>query len=141
MITYDNDQYFWRVRVHRRRRPANAVDRGTLRLQPHLAPTAAGVFPATRPASSIVGAPLYFQWDPVPHASEYEFQIGTNENFSPTARSRSAASRARPTPPVMFAINTTGQSHQLRSNEDCARPSTRHYWRVRPLDRPFSKPR
>ena len=41
----------------------------------------------------------------------------------------------------MFAVNSTGMPTDFRENEDCE-PVTGeiNYWRVRALDRPFSKP-
>ena len=38
----------------------------------------------------------------------------------------------------MFAINTTGIP-PIRENEDCEPTGEINYWRVRPLDRPFTK--
>lgn len=136
--TYDNNQYYWRVR---------AIDTAGLptpwtearynfnRTWPQK-PTP--VYPAT-PGTEQVPAPLYFQWTPVAHASEYEFQIGTQENFSvgTFASCRVAGTTYTPN---MFAINTTGIPTEFRENEDCW-PVTGeiNYWRVRALDRPFSK--
>ncbi len=41
----------------------------------------------------------------------------------------------------MFAINTNGQPSAFRENEDCEpQIGEINYWRVRPLDRPFTKP-
>lgn len=136
--TFDNNQYYWRVR---------AIDTAGLptpwtearynfnRTWPQK-PTP--VYPASA-GTEQVPAPLYFQWTPVAHASEYEFQIGTQENFSvgTFASCRVAGTTYTPN---MFAINTTGIPSEFRENEDCW-PVTGeiNYWRVRALDRPFSK--
>ena len=80
LVTYDNAQYFWRVRsvdVNDQSTPWSAARSVFTRTYPD-APTLR--YPAD---GSNVLAPLFLQWDPVPHASEYELQIGTNEFFSP----------------------------------------------------------
>ena len=132
LVTYDNAQYFWRVRS------ADVNDQSTPWSE------ARSVFTRTYPSAptirypangSNVQAPLFLQWDPVPHASEYEIQIGTNEFFSPNTYEECRTAGTTYTP---FQYGS-GSSAQIRSNERC-RPSINQttYWRVRPLDRPKS---
>ena len=136
LITYDNAQYFWRVRsvdVNDQSTPWSAARSVFTRTYPD-AP--APIYPED---NSIVGAPLYLQWDPVPQASEYELQMGTNENFSPNTFELCRIAGTTYVP-FQFAISTTGQSTNVRVEEDC-RPAVNQttYWRVRALDRPFNK--
>ena len=67
---------------HRHRRPADAVDprRATTSTAPGR--RSRRRLPGDAPGPRRCPHPLYFQWTPVAHASEYEFQIGTQENFS-----------------------------------------------------------
>ena len=135
LVTYDNAQYFWRVRsvdVNDQSTPWSAARSVFNRTYPD-APTLR--YPAD---TSNVLAPLFFQWDPVPHASEYELQLGTNENFSPGSFQECRIAGTTYTP---FQYVASGSFAQVRTNENC-RPSINQttYWRVRPLDRPFSKP-
>ena len=136
LTTYDNAQYFWRVRsvdVNDQSTPWSLARSVFTRTYPD-APTQ--IHPAD---SSIVGAPLYLQWDPVPHASEYELQMGTNENFSPNTFELCRIAGTTYVP-FQFAINTSSQFTNVRNEEEC-RPAVNQttYWRVRALDRPFSK--
>lgn len=136
VTTYDNAQYFWRVRsfdVNDQPTPWSAARSVFNRTYPH---TPSAQYPAN---NSIVGAPLYLQWSPVPHASEYELQLGTDENFSPNTFKLCRVAGTTYVP-FQFAVNTSGQFSNIRTNEQC-RPAVNQptYWRVRALDRPFSK--
>lgn len=136
LTTYDNAQYFWRVRsadVNDQSTPWSEARSVFTRTYPD-AP--APVYPLD---NAIVGAPLYLQWDPVPHASEYELQLGTNENFSPNTFKLCRIAGTTYVP-FQFAINTSAQYTNVRTNEHC-RPAANQttYWRVRALDRPFAK--
>nr|WP_300045524.1 Ig-like domain repeat protein [uncultured Nocardioides sp.] len=138
-ITYDNNQYYWRVRAYdtaNQPTPWSAARYDFNRTWPHrpeaVYPAAAGI--------EDVPAPLYFQWTSVPHASEYELQVGTQENFS-VGTYHSCRTAGTTYTPGMFAINSNGQPTPFRENEDCEPEiGDINYWRVRPLDRPFSKP-
>ena len=136
LVTYDNAQYFWRVRsvdVNDQSTPWSAARSVFTRTYPDV-PTLR--YPAD---SANVQSPLFIQWDPVSHASEYELQLGTNENFSPGTFNLCRVAGTTYVP-FQFAINASFPSPQIRTNELC-RPSINQttYWRVRPLDRPFSK--
>lgn len=137
--TYDNNQYYWRVRAIDTAGLPTPWTEARYNFNRTWPEKPSPVYPAT-PGTEEVPAPLYFQWTPVAHASEYELQIGTQENFSvgTFASCRVAGTTYTPN---MFAINTTGIPTEFRENEDCW-PVTGeiNYWRVRALDRPFSKP-
>ncbi|NPC43528.1 Ig-like domain repeat protein [Nocardioides sp. zg-1230] len=137
-VTYDNASYFWRVRaidMSGQATPWTAARSSFTRNWPHR-PTA--VFPAADGAED-VPAPLYFQWSPVKHASEYEIQVGTQANFT-VGTFESCRVAGTTYTPGMFAVNTTGILAPPRINEDCIPQAGEiNYWRVRGLDRPFTK--
>ncbi|TGN66190.1 hypothetical protein EXE59_21205 [Nocardioides eburneiflavus] len=137
-ITYDNKSYFWRVRaidMSGQATPWTAARFSFTRNWPDR-PTA--VYPAADGAEE-VPAPLYFQWTPIKHASEYEFQLGTQANFS-VGTFESCRVAGTTFTPGMFAVNTTGILAPPRVNEDCIPQAGEiNYWRVRGLDRPFTK--
>jgi len=128
VVTYDNDQYYWRVR---------AIDSAGTKMP---WPTTAFQFQRDwpdrptllRPADQFApatGDPLYFQWTPVPHATRYQLDVGDDPNFSPgtfdtcfTAATTYAPGNA----------GTTGQT------VDPCLPGQGipTYWRVRALDAP-----
>jgi hypothetical protein len=137
-ITYDNKSYFWRVRaidMSGQATPWTAARFSFTRNWPDR-PTA--IYPAAAGAEE-VPAPLYFQWSPIKHASEYEFQLGTQANFT-VGTFESCRVAGTTFTPGMFAINTTGILAPPRINEDCIPQAGEiNYWRVRGLDRPFTK--
>ncbi len=137
-VTYDNASYFWRVRaidMSGQATPWTAARSSFTRNWPQR-PTA--VFPAGEGAED-VPAPLYFQWTPVQHASEYEIQVGTQANFT-VGTFESCRTAGTTYTPGMFAVNTTGILAPPRINEDCKpQAGNINYWRVRALDRPFTK--
>ena len=137
-VTYDNASYFWRVRaidMSGQATPWTAARFSFTRIWPHR-PTA--VFPAADGAED-VPASLYFQWTSIPHASEYEFQLGTQPNFTVGTFASCRVAGTTYTP-GMFAVNTTGILAPPRNNEDCIpQAGEMNYWRVRGLDRPFTK--
>jgi hypothetical protein len=140
--TFDNDQYFWRVR---------AVDTaGNKSPWPdHLAqfnriwpdkPDA--VYPLgpegsptdIDPGSS--GDALYFQWTPVPHASQYEVQLGSDSNFSPGTYDSCVTGGTTYTV-GNFRVNTETGGASIADDDSCyPDPGAVQYWRVRALDLP-----
>lgn len=138
VVSYDNDQYYWRVRARDlddKATPWTASLYDFNRTWPHQ-PQA--VFPAEAGIET-VSDPIYFEWTSVPHASEYEFQISTTPGFS-EGTTRSCRTAGTTYTPGMFAINTNGIPSPFRENEDCEpTPGTVNYWKARPLDRPFIK--
>ena len=126
VTTYDNDFVLLagprdRYRGHKMAWPAvafsfqrNWLDRPTL------------LYP-TNQSSRAAGDDLHYQWTPVPHATRYQLQVGSDQNFSPdtydtctTAEHDVHAGRGHLTLGCM-----PGQG-------DVA------YWRVRALDTPHS---
>ncbi|GCD91784.1 hypothetical protein [Nocardioides sp. LS1] len=120
--TYDNDQYFWRVR---------AIDSAGTKMewpaspflfqrdwpeQPQL------VYPGDA-VSPPVGDDFYFQWTPVIHATRYQLDVGTDPNFSPRT----------------FATCFTATTTYTPTLSDCMPgQGVVTYWRVKPVDSPRS---
>ena len=140
VISYDNDQYYWRVRARdldNQPTPWTESLYDYNRTWPHQ-PQA--VFPAETGIETVT-TPIYFEWTSVPHASEYEIQLSTTPGFTELTTSSCRTAGTTYTP-GMFAINTVGNGipSTLRFEEDCEpRPGTVNYWKVRPLDRPYDK--
>lgn len=124
-ITYDNDQYFWRVR---------AIDSGGNKMswpaEPFVLhrdwpqqPTLRWPADALTPA---VGDAMYYQWTPVRYATRYQLDVGTDPNFSPGKYESCRTASTTYTP-------------GYGTNLDCmpAQGQTT-YWRVRALDAPAS---
>ena len=120
--TLDNDQYWWRVRaidVNDNKSPWSTSLNQFQRIwpdQPNL------VYPEDE---STVGVGLYYEWDPIPHASEYRLEVARDPSFSPTT----------------FDICTTqGTTFAVsRLTTTCsAKVEGTYYWRVRGQDRPSS---
>ena len=119
--TYDNGNYFWKVRAY------NASDQPTpwpatpsefQRRWPQL-PTL--VYP---PSSEVpVGDDVYYQWTPVKHATRYTLEVGSDQFFSTGS----------------YATCTTASTTYTPGFErDKCMPSqgTTTYWRVRAHDAP-----
>ncbi len=124
--TLKNDQFWWRVRavdLAGQPTPWTASLNGFQREWPE---TPQPVFPlgATDSPASITDAKQYYEWTPAKHATEYELQVSTNINFSP----------------AVTKTCTTAQTTYTPRTNDCAYPagSTVLYWRVRPIDYPYS---
>ena len=121
--TYDNNNYFWKVR------PINAADQPAPWPQPAqrvpapLAGPADARLAAGDCPPSAVGDDFYYQWTPVRHASKYQLDIGTDPNFTPT------------TPVLLHASTTYAAGYE---GDDACMPSQGqlYYWRVRALDGP-----
>ncbi|MGN0064546.1 MAG: Ig-like domain repeat protein [Nocardioides sp.] len=135
-ITIPNAQYHWRVRgrdMDDQPMSWSAARSSFNRTWPQrpepVYPIAAGV--------EDVPGPVFFQWKPVPHASEYEVQLGNDANFSPGTFNACRVAGTTYTP-GMFAVNSqTGQHNLNRIHEKCRVASGQTmYWRVRAIDRP-----
>lgn len=121
--TYNNDQYYWRVRPvdpFGNKLDWSAVEVWEFRRawpdQPVLEYPADG---------SVVGDPFYFQWDPVPLASVYTVQISTSSNFPNTSATRSCTT-----------VHTTFVPRN-NTNPECWPASVNtYYWRVLVEDDP-----
>ncbi|GGO87314.1 hypothetical protein GCM10011584_11620 [Nocardioides phosphati] len=141
-VTYDNNQYYWRVRAvdtNGQQAPWSDVQAQFKRVWKDRATP-------VHPLGDVAGSPThidgdpYFQWTPVQHATEYELQLGTDPDFSPNTY---AACRVAGTTytPNQFQINHDTAGATLQDGDDClVGPGTVYYWRVRPLDRPFPAP-
>lgn len=139
-ITYDNNGYYWRVRAVDTAGNSSAWAQSQVAFNRHYDIAPDPVFPPN--GALDVPDPLYFQWDPVTNASEYEIWVGTDENFSPNTYNSCRVAATTYTP-GLFAINDTDLVSVLgnRINEDCdPKPGVPNYWRVRALDRPYVKP-
>lgn len=136
-VTYNNNQYYWQVRaVDLAGKPTNwtTVQNSFNRVWPDR-PQA--VFPAGEGTQVFPQRP-YFQWTPVQHASEYQIDVGTNENFSPGTYN-SCRVTGTTYAPNMFHV--TNRNSSVLPDEKCKVPShVTMYWRVRPLDRPYATP-
>ncbi|QIX26304.1 hypothetical protein ncot_06575 [Nocardioides sp. JQ2195] len=134
--TYDNNQYYWRVRAVDLAGQPTAWTETVYNFNRVWPNRPEAVFPAGDGVQQVTGAP-YFQWTPVPHATQYQLDVGTNQNFSPDTYESCQIAGTTYTP-GNFVVN--GSSASVRTDEDCVMsPGSVMYWRVRPLDRPFSK--
>ncbi len=142
--TYDNNTYFWRVRaVDASGNPSAWSDqneaggnnpRSFVRAWPH---TPTPVHPAD---NSTPGAGIHLEWTPVKHASHYEVQMGTDPNFSPGTTENCQVAGTTYTPGMFQIHDIEGLVNRLKVHEQC-RPAAgvKTYWRVRPLDLPFTR--
>ena len=121
-ITYDNDNYFWKVR------PINAAG------QPAPWPTVPSEFQRVWPdrptavwppdSTSPVGDDFYYQWTPVQHASKYQLDVGTDPNFTPN------------TYKTCFTASTTYAAGYKGTDACMPVQGAVRYWRVRAVDDP-----
>ncbi len=138
--TIGNGQYFWRVAardMNDNLMPWSPTRSGFHRTWPQV-PTL--VHPVA-PGVEDVPGPMYFQWEPVPHATEYELEVGSDENFSPGTFDACRVAGTTYTP-GNFAVNhNTGTYQTARPHEKCRVPAGRTmYWRVKGIDRPSDIP-
>lgn len=136
-VTYDNNQYYWRVRavsganttVKSDWSPSVNQFRRSWNTRPE------AVYPLT--TTEEVADPFFYQWTPVDHATQYELQVGDDPNFSPGSF-ESCQTAATTYTPALFAYNLTTSSDRA---ELCyPNPGGLTYWRVRALDLPFRQP-
>lgn len=74
----------------------------------------------------------FLQWTPVQHASYYQFQLSSRLNFDPQHTSTCTVAGTTYTPTnVRFPGGGLEQNCTIREGDV-------YYWRVRPMDRPFS---
>lgn len=121
-VTYDNNNYFWKVR------PINAAGQPTpwpatpsqfQRRWPHVPSL---VYPPVA-ATPSVGGDIYYQWTPVRHATRYALEIGADENFTTGTYT------------TCFTSSTT-YTPGFTSDACVPHQSGNTYWRVRALDSP-----
>lgn len=75
-----------------------------------------------------VGDDLYFEWEPVPHASNYEVWLSTDPDF---------------TEPTTFTTQclVAGTTYTPGEHKDACMPKSEgiaYYWKVRAMDRPYA---
>ncbi|NYE38897.1 hypothetical protein F4692_004052 [Nocardioides cavernae] len=135
--TYNNEDYYWRVRAVDS--AGNTPQWGTVSHEEfskvYLAKPVA-VHPANQ---AVVGKPVFLEWTPVDHASEYEVQVSDTSGFAPISTTSCRVSGTTFTP-TNFAINlNTGTRSVQRTQERCRLQAGVNWWKVRPLDGPFAK--
>ncbi|WP_322936587.1 Ig-like domain-containing protein [Nocardioides bizhenqiangii] len=139
-ITYDNNTYYWRVRaVDTSGNPSAWSDGIDLRsfvrswtLKP------AQQWPA--PGANVPANRMFLEWTPVQHATQYEVQMGSDQNFSPGTFSACHVAGTTYTPGIV-EVNTTTAIVMRDPHEKCTpQAGVPTYWRVRALDLPFTRP-
>jgi large repetitive protein len=136
-VTYDNSAYYWRVRaVDASGNPSDWSANQSFTRQWPDRPSI--VHPAPAASPPVVNDPLHLEWTPVPHASHYEVQMGSDPNFSPDTYNQCTTNLTTYSP-GNFGLNHDTGTVSLSKHEEC-RPAvgTVTYWRVRPLDAPFT---
>lgn len=140
-VTLNNQDFFWRVRALSVRNPADAGPWSPDGRQFTRAWTEVPVLRS--PANGAVGTdPYLLQWDPVPWASAYELQVGTDPNFSPNTWSNCFTThtdwapywRVNTDPPLPPRPGTCELSDVVNDRLDFLRHGVRYYWRVRGVD-------
>ncbi|QCC76970.1 hypothetical protein [Nocardioides daphniae] len=163
---YDNDQYYWRVRAvdaagspsawsvspHNFKRhwpdrpwpitpvqpgfPAYPADFDTSdpahRDHPFYRDYVKNHDPEDLPIATLDDLQPFLQWTPVQHASHYELQLSTNVGFVPTATSTCLIAGTTFTP-TNVSFPTPKLDHKCQVKQ-----GTRYFWRVRPMDRPYT---
>ncbi|WP_460853301.1 phage tail protein [Nocardioides montaniterrae] len=139
--TYDNSQYFWRVRANDLSGNPTAwsdaaAGAATFRRQWTERPSA--VFPDPAVDAVVVSEPLRLEWTPIPHASHYQVQLGSDPNFSPGTFQQCQTAGTTYTPGGFSYNVTSGLASRTIDDQCLATPGAVSYWRVRGLDSPFT---
>lgn len=146
----NNDQYYWRVRAIDLGGTATPWAESAFNFMRHWPDRPWPVFPLQNgfptevdganhdpfalPNRIVTTAAPYFQWTPVQHASHYQLDVSTDPNFSSFESCRVAGTTYTPGNGVYSDTNLTRST-----DEDClVAEGTQTFWRVRPMDRPFS---
>lgn len=122
--TLASDQFWWRVRAIDLNGQATTwaqTNYGFNRVFEH---QSVAVYPRGSFSSpeALNTSRQYYQWTPVPQASDYELIVANDLNFSVNARS----------------CRTSGTTYTPRSLNDCGYKTTgTTFWMVRPLDKPY----
>ncbi|MFC7361660.1 Ig-like domain-containing protein [Nocardioides astragali] len=124
--TLANDQFWWRVRAIDLNGQATSwaqTNFGFNRVYEHQPQAVHPVGSYSSPAALTSSRP-YYEWTPVPQASDYELIVASDLNFSVNSRT----------------CRTSGTTYVPRSANDCGyKSSGTTYWMVRPLDKPYEK--
>lgn len=135
--TYNNEDYFWRVRAVDT--SGNAPQWATVSYEAFSKVYLAKPVPVFPEDGASVGNPIFLQWQPVDHASEYEVRVGSTSGFTPGTFETCRVAGTTYTF-GHFSVNAvTGQSNSNRVHEKCRLTAGRNFWQVRPLDSPFTK--
>lgn len=123
--TLANDQFWWRVRAIDLNGQATTwaqTNFGFNRVYEHQSQAVYPLGSYASPAPLSTSRP-YYEWTPVPQASDYELIVASDLNFSENVRS----------------CRTSGTTYTPRSTTDCGfKSSGTTYWMVRPLDKPYN---
>ena len=123
-ITLNNDQFWWRVRAVDLNGQATTWAQTNFGFQRAFEDQPVAVYPTGSYSSPQAYTTLrqYYQWTPVPHASDYELIVASDLNFSQNVKS----------------CRTSGTTYAPRSLSDCGyKPTGDTFWMVRPLDKPY----
>lgn len=128
--TYNNNQYWWRVRA--RNIFGNAqewTDVPVRQFRRHWPDAPALVYPQ---ADTAVGDDFYYQWEPVPLASRYRLEVGQDPNFSPGYFDWCYTTETTYTPGFKYyrGLGRTAPADKCMPHE----PGQTYYWRVQALD-------
>jgi hypothetical protein len=123
-ITLNNDQFWWRVRAIDLNGQATTwaqTNFGFNRVFEHQ-PQAVYPLGSYSSPAPMTTSRQYYEWTPVPQASDYELIVANDINFSQNVRS----------------CRTSGTTYAPRSLTDCGyKPTGTTFWMVRPLDKPY----
>ncbi len=129
--TYLNNQYYWQVRaVDLAGNPSPWRDVSSNWNFNRVWPERPTLKYPSDTLSPPVGDPLFFQWSPVKHASTYQIDVGTDENFTP--KSFETCTTAETTYTPRFTTNTPNDCWPAQGGV--------YYWRVRGMDEPANVP-
>jgi hypothetical protein len=115
--TYNNDQYWWRVRGIDINGNASPWTTSLFQFQRSWPDAPEHIYPAD---GATVGNPFYYQWEPIEHASSYQLQVSQDENFNSG----------------VSTCTTNATTYTPRSSETSCMPAAGalHFWRVRAID-------
>ncbi len=123
-VTLNNDQFWWRVRAIDLNGQATSWAQTNFGFNRVFEHQPVAVYPTgayNSPAALTTSRP-YYEWTPVPQASDYELITASDLNFSVGVRT----------------CRTSGTTYTPRSATDCGyKPTGTTYWMVRPLDKPY----
>lgn len=122
--TLNNDQFWWRVRAIDLNGQATTwaqTNFGFNRVFEHQ-PQAVYPLGSFSSPADLTSSRQYYEWTPVPQASDYELIVANDVNFSQNART----------------CRTSGTTYTPRGANDCGYKATgTTFWMVRPLDKPY----
>ncbi len=121
--TYNNDQFFWRVRAIDAAGAKMSWPSTPFEFQRSWPQRPTLTYPADQLAPS-VGDAFYFQWTPVQHATRYQLNVGTDPNFSPSTYTTCTTAATTYTPGNGIGLSCMPGQGEVT------------YWRVRALDAP-----